>query len=218
MAQRRTRLTGFGMFVSSRQTSSSSSLSFGRSCITSHLKESNIRSEIVSSPIWRSTQTARLIARRKSSTVATPITFAKHSVKVMEDNEDDEQANAKNHPTYCKGVPRVLPLTPETNAKDGKVSFDPKKAGWFTVMLTSAVAGIYATFDPTLIVGDLAFFFATTGVNLIFIIIIIIYLFLFIFFFFIFLIYLFPFLYFYLFFCFTSTLAPVVLDWRIYVV
>lgn len=35
-------------------------------------------------------------------------------------------------------------------------------------MITGAVAGVYLTFDPSLLLSDLSFFFATTGVCVLF--------------------------------------------------
>jgi stearoyl-CoA desaturase (delta-9 desaturase) len=75
---------------------------------------------------------------------------------------------AKKHATYKKGVPRVLPLSPDANARDGVVSFSAPKAAWFTTLLAGSAAGVYLTFDPALILSDLSFFFVSTGICVLF--------------------------------------------------
>lgn len=86
--------------------------------------------------------------------------------------------------TYRAPVPTVLPASPETNAFEGQVRFSPVKvrayltvlithpltlkASWFTFLLAGSAYGVYATFDSSLLLGDIAFLIGTTATVLLF--------------------------------------------------
>lgn len=74
----------------------------------------------------------------------------------------------KHHPTYQPGVPRIVPLSPECNAKEGTVSYSFQKSGWYAGMTALAAAGAIATFSPATILTDLGVFVGTTGISILF--------------------------------------------------
>ncbi|KAG2377758.1 hypothetical protein C9374_008843 [Naegleria lovaniensis] len=79
-----------------------------------------------------------------------------------------ETTHYQSHPTYQPGVPRIHPTDPKCNALEGEVKYSPLKSLWYAGMSYTAIIGGILTFDPSLILQDLAVFIGTTGISILF--------------------------------------------------